>query len=131
MPAENIKMLENYLAFCAAKNKVINKNIANVGTKDYKREDVAFKDLLQENINSSLKTTNDKHLGANNTEDVPGGFEVVNDKNSDMASGVNNVDIDNEMADLAENSIKYKFAAKKIGTFYRDIQEAIKSGGKL
>jgi flagellar basal-body rod protein FlgB len=131
MPAENIKMLENYLSFCATKNKVINKNIANVGTKDYKREDVAFKDLLQENITSSLKVTNEKHFGASGSSSTSGEFEIVEDKGTDMASGVNNVDIDNEMAELAENSIKFKFAAKKIGTFYRDIQTVIKNKGSV
>jgi flagellar basal-body rod protein FlgB len=131
MPAENIKMLENYLSYCATKNKVINKNIANVGTKDYKREDVAFKDLLQDNINSSLKVTNEKHFGVSGSGSTSDDFEIVEDKGTDMASGVNNVDIDNEMAEMAENSIKFKFAAKKIGNFYRDIQAVIKNKGSV
>lgn len=129
MPAENIKMLENYISYCSAKNKVLNKNIANVGTKDYKREDVAFKNLLEENINSSLKITNEKHLGVAN-DSGSNEFEITEDKSTDMASGINNVDIDSEMAELAENSIKFKFAAKKVGNFYRDIQNVIKNGGK-
>lgn len=128
MATGNIKLLENYLSFCAERNKVINKNIANVGTKDYQREDIAFKDLLQDKISSSLKTTNEKHFGINN-QDSAGEFSVTEDKNTDMVSGVNNVDIDSEMADLAENSIKFKFAAKKVGNYYRDLQAAIKSGG--
>jgi hypothetical protein len=30
------------------------------------------------------------------------------------------------MAELAENSIHFKFAAKKIGEYYKNIQDAIK-----
>lgn len=126
MALENIKALENYLAYCSAKNKAISKNIANVGTKDYKREDVAFKDLLQENVGSSLKVTNEKHIGADSPVNSIIDFEPIKDKNGEMASGINNVDIDTEMAELADNSIKFKFAAKKIGTFYRDLQGVIK-----
>ena len=130
MPSENIKALENYLSFCAAKNQVISKNIANVGTKNYKRQEVEFKDMLEDNINSGPKATNDKHFGAakvkSNRE-----FGIVEDNSEEMPSGVNNVDIDSEMAELAENSIKFKFAAKKIGGFYRDLQSVIKGGGRL
>jgi flagellar basal-body rod protein FlgB len=126
MPLENIKMLENYISYCSAKNKAISNNIANVGTKDYKREDVAFKDLLQDNVNSGLKVTSEKHLGFNNAANSNIEFGTIEDKNTDMVSGINNVDIDTEMAELAENSIKFKFAAKKLGNFYRDIQGVIK-----
>ena len=46
----------------------------------------------------------------------------------EFLSGINNVDIDKEMADLAENSIMYKFAAKKLQTYFRTLQEVIKGG---
>lgn len=130
MPSENVKALENYISFLAAKNQVISKNIANVGTKNYKRQDVEFKDMLEENINSGLKVTNEKHIGFNKIKSDRE-FGVVQDSSEEMTSGVNNVDIDSEMAELAENSIKFKFTAKKIGGFYRDLQAVIKGGGRL
>jgi len=130
MPTENIKLLENYISYCTAKNRAINKNIANVGTKDYKREEVVFKDILQDNINSALKTTESKHFGAINNNSGEGEIVITKDKSTEMASGINNVDIDNEMAELAENSIKFKFAAKKIGNYYKDLQNVIKNGSK-
>ncbi len=126
MPLENIKMLENYISYCSAKNKAIGKNIANLETKDYKREDVPFKDLLQDNVSSALKVTNEKHIGFNSSSGSSAGFETVKDPNEEMVSGINNVNIDTEMAELAENSIKFKFAAKKLGGFYRDLQGVIK-----
>ncbi len=131
MPAENIKLLENFISYCSAKNRVLNKNIANVGTKDYKREDVQFKDMLNENLSPNLKVTEQKHISGLSMGDQGADYELVKDDSTDMASGVNNVDIDNEMAELADNSIKFKFAAKKIGNYYKDLQNAIKSGGRL
>lgn len=131
MPAENIKALENFINYCAAKNKIINKNIANVETKNYKREDIDFKDMFQHNINSVLKTTSNKHIGINSGVTGDGEIKVVEDKSEDAVSGINNVDIDNEMAELAENSLKFKFAAKKIGNYYRELQNVIKNGGRL
>jgi flagellar basal-body rod protein FlgB len=129
MPAENIKSLENFIRFCSVRNKVINKNIANVETKNYKREEVTFKDMLEGNISSSLRTTNGKHIGRNIADGVPEDFQIVEDKSEEAVSGVNNVNIDSEMADLADNSLKFKFAAKKIGSYYRDLQSVIKSRG--
>ena len=131
MPAENIKLLENFISYCSAKNRVLNKNIANVGTKDYKREDVQFKDMLNENLSPNLKVTEQNHISGLSMGDQGVDYELVKDDSTDMASGVNNVDIDNEMAELADNSIKFKFAAKKIGNYYKDLQNAIKSGGRL
>jgi flagellar basal-body rod protein FlgB len=126
MSVGNTKALENYIAFCSAKNKVISKNIANIETKDYKREDVAFKDLLQANVNSALKATNEKHFGANSANNSSTEFDTIQDKSKDMVSGINNVDIDTEMAELADNSVKFKFAAKKLGGYYRDLQGVIR-----
>jgi flagellar basal-body rod protein FlgB len=54
---ETVKILQNLLDYCSVKNKVIAKNIANIGTENYKREDVAFKDVLADNVNSLLETT--------------------------------------------------------------------------
>ena len=43
-----------------------------------------------------------------------------------LASGVNNVDLDGEMAELAKNQIRYKFAARLIGDTFRGIQKSIR-----
>lgn len=127
MQSTGIKNLEKFIEYCSVKNKVISKNIANIGTENYKRQDVNFKEVL-ENI-GQMRTTNPKHLKLPelNQED----FEVSKDKSLDNTSGVNNVDIDKEMSELAANSIQFRFASKKIGDYYRNIQDVIKGGGKL
>ena len=126
----SVKLLQNLLEYCSVKNNVIAKNIANIGTENYKREDVVFKDLLDENSKSFLKTTDSKHLSTlqiNNSDDSK--FEHIYDNSTEMDSGVNNVNIEREMTDLAENTLRFKFAAREVGDYYRDIQNVIKGGG--
>ncbi|MGE5804217.1 MAG: flagellar basal body rod protein FlgB [Ignavibacteria bacterium] len=123
MAASSIKLLENLINYCSLKNKIISKNIANVGTQNYKREDVEFKSMLIE-LNSSAKVTNEKHIKTGPAENPY--YEVSKDKEDEMLSGINNVDIDKEMAELAENTLLFKFASRKIGDYYRNIQSVIK-----
>lgn len=127
MAASSIKLLENLINYCSLKNKIISKNIANVGTQNYKREDVEFKSMLIE-LNSSAKVTNEKHIKTGPAENPY--YEVSKDKEDEMLSGINNVDIDKEMAELAENTLLFKFASRKIGDYYRNIQNVIKGGAR-
>ncbi len=125
-----IKLLQNLLAYSSEKNRVIAKNIANIGTENYRREDVVFKEVLNESTNSMLKTTNQKHIGSlGDIDSDRTRFEHTNDQSDDMESGVNNVSIEKEMSDLAENTLRFKFASRKIGDHYKMLQEIIKSGG--
>lgn len=122
-----IKLLENAIDFCSVKNNVISKNIANIGTEDYQREEAVFKDVLSAQINKNLKATNSRHISSNpESLSNENGVSVMKDNSEDMASGINNVDIEKEMADLAENTIMFKFSARKIGSYYKNLQTVIK-----
>lgn len=127
MPGSVIKQLETFADFYVEKNKVISKNIANTQTANYRREDIVFKDVLSESISATLKGSERKHFGAQVSE---GGdsqnFERVLDNSTELNSGVNNVDIDKEMAELAENTLRFKFVSKKLGDYYKNLQEVIK-----
>jgi len=122
MSTSNIKLLEDFIDYSSLRNKVISKNIANIGTQNYNREEVVFKDLFAENL-ASLKTTNPKHIGQNTFESEN---SVITDNSKDMVSGINNVNIDEEMAELAKNSIQFKFASLKISGYFRTLQSVIK-----
>ena len=125
MAATNIKVLEDFIDYCSLRNKVISKNIANIGTQNYKREDVVFKDILNENM-SILKTTDPKHFGSAN---LVSENTIKVDNSKDMVSGINNVNIDEEMADLAKNTLQFKLASTKIGDYFKTLQGVIKGGG--
>ncbi|MFO7445008.1 MAG: flagellar basal body rod protein FlgB [Ignavibacteriaceae bacterium] len=120
-----IKLLENLIDYCAVKNNVVSKNLANIGTENYQRKEVVFKDVLTSQLNPNLKTTEARHISPGNIPVEPD-FNVVEDSSIDMVSGINNVDIEKEMAELAENTIHFKFAANKIGSYYKTLQKVIR-----
>ena len=124
-----VKTLEQLINYAALRNKVISKNIANTNTEGYKREDIEFSEVLNNNMQAQLRTNNEEHFSNNTDVTSTPAFKVVVDKNSEMASGINNVDIDKEMATLAENTLLYKFASKKLGDYFKEIQYVIKGGG--
>jgi flagellar basal-body rod protein FlgB len=123
-----IKQLENFIDFCSVKNKIISKNIANVGTQNYKREEVSFKEVLKEAQTVKIRDLNPKFIEIQSTGDNP--FERAIDPNTEAVSGVNNVDIEREMAELAENTLKFKFSARKISSYYSSIRSVIKGGSE-
>ncbi|MGE5400389.1 MAG: flagellar basal body rod protein FlgB [Ignavibacteriales bacterium] len=128
MPEQVVKSLTRMLDFTTQKQKVLSRNIANIGTENYQREDVQFKDVLSQNMAPVLKVTEPEHLSLQDTTDSGTALEIVRDQANELKSGMNNVDIDTEMAEMAENTLKYKFASKKIGDYYKLMQEVIKNG---
>lgn len=130
--ASSVKLLSNLLDYCTEKNRVIAKNISNLATEGYQRQDVIFKDVLNESSNSLLKASNNKHiLSMQDQTSGSGKFEYVNDESTEMVSGINNVNIEREMSELAENTLRFKFASKKVSSYYRTMQNVIKGGGRL
>ncbi len=127
MAGSNIKLLENYIDFLSTRNKSINKNISNIGTENYRREDVDFVNVLNKEMANNLKTTKGNHISGMTKSSEP--FKTIVDKDDTMISGINNVDMDSEMMSLAENSIKFKFASRKIGAYYKTLQKVISGRG--
>jgi flagellar basal-body rod protein FlgB len=129
MSEPTINVLEKLVSYSALRQKVISKNIANISTQDYQREEVKFNDLLIEGLNSNLKATEEKHFNSNNlVQSDSSEFSVVKDSDTEMYSGINNVNIDEEMADLAENTLMFKFAVKKLQMYFKTLQDVIKGG---
>ncbi len=123
------QLVEKLLDYTTLKQKVISKNIANSNTKGYKREDVKFESFLTQSMSaSSLKTTSGKHITANQIE-LPdqGKINIIRDESAGNLDG-NTVDVDKEMADMAKNTMMFKFAARKINGYYTKLQNVIKGG---
>lgn len=86
-------------------------NVANVDTPGFKRSDVSFESLLQQEekgIKSTLnaKTTNPRHIQFGSSGSVPTPITQT-DTETSMNNNENNVDIDREMALSAENQLRY------------------------
>lgn len=109
------------------RGRAISNNIANVTTPGYRRIEVAFEEELRSALDKELNLAgartdkNHFYLGRPELEHVNSeGYRVEDQTN---AGEVNNVDIDLEMAKMAENEIMYNFGVQ----FIRDRMSTIGS----
>lgn len=112
-----LQVMEKGLDASSLRQKVLANNVANVDTPGFKRSDVDFQAALSSALGQSdvlsLKTTLPDHLpGVTN----PASVEVKTDGNTTMRNDGNNVDIDKEMADVAENTIYYDSVTQAISS---------------
>lgn len=127
METKTVQLLGKVLDYSSLKQKVISENIANIATENYRRKDVDFADFLKESQKAeNIKNSNSRHIKLNTSEiDLP--KNVIKEGDS-TASGKNNVNIDQEMAEMAKNSLLFKFASQKINGHFKKIQTVIKGG---
>jgi flagellar basal-body rod protein FlgB len=104
------KVLKKGLDMMSTRQNLISSNISNVDTPGFKASDIDFQGQLREALGSkgglNLRATNEKHFGPSTSsigDLTPDPFE----ESAAAKSNGNNVDIDNEMAKMAENQIIY------------------------
>ncbi len=127
-----VPLLSKALDAYALRNKVISENIANISTSDYKSKSVKFEDELKGVIKGNVKLagmTHERHIAIGNGAGSPNSPHRIIE-NSDNAAiesnGINNVDLDVEMAELAKNQIRFKFVARLLSNAFKGIQKSIK-----
>lgn len=110
----------------ASRHKVTAQNIANIETRGYKAQQVRFEEMLS-GADSRLRgqATQPGHLPIGRPELSRTEYEV-DDSNSQFDNGVNNVDIDNEMTDLATNDLTYRLATRLLSMRYQMLRGGIK-----
>lgn len=129
LSSPQISVLEQGLNAASLRHKVISNNIANVNTPGFKKSEVVFEDLLQEQIggkNMPLSATNALHMrGAEKTENSP----VINTiQSTSFRTDGSNVDVDVEMANLAKNNIYYNALVQQLSRQFSNIKSAINEG---
>jgi len=132
-----IPLLHKALGAYATRQKVIAGNIANISTVGYKRRDVEFETNFNEALTLGGATplagasTQPGHIAINSND--PDRLEARVTEPSEgtdkLASGVNNVDIDMEMSELAQNQIRFKYAARLIAGTFTTMRRSINGGG--
>jgi flagellar basal-body rod protein FlgB len=94
----------------AVRQRVISSNVANIDTPGFKGAEVNFETRLKQALGRrdtlTMTTTDAGHLSADglSMDEV---VQVVPTNNTTLRNDGNNVDIDREMAKLAETSIAY------------------------
>ena len=100
------------------RQRVLANNIANVSTKGYRVKQVRFQEYLASFVRQPPvegQASDPRHITIPKPNSNPIVFESKSSLND---SGLNNVDIDQEMTTLAENHLFYNTAARLLaGTF--------------
>ena len=108
------------------KQKTISNNIANVDTPNYKAKDVKFSQTLTNEMQKLNAFKSDhRHLDFSSTKTM---FNVYTKTNSSYQHNGNNVDIDQEMANMAKNQIHYNALVDRIGSKYTSLKTVIQGG---
>ncbi|AZR74906.1 flagellar basal-body rod protein FlgB [Anoxybacter fermentans] len=120
----------------ALRQKILANNVANVDTPNFKRQDINFYAQLKAMMKESspggflpLARTNIKHLEGRPGSNAKGGFKVIQTTGRVREDG-NNVNIDVEMAKIAENNIYYSTLASLVARKYKLLERVITKGGE-
>lgn len=129
-----INLMGRGLDAASLRHQVLSNNIANISTPGFKSSDVAFEEILAQALgqgkNSALTgiRTNNKHLpiGIPAADDVQP--QLVQQSDTSLRNDGNNVDIDAEMARLAQNTIYYETMARQVGDEIAKLKYVISEG---
>lgn len=101
-----INVLDKAADASFVRNELINNNIANVDTPDFKRKDIVFESYLQKSL-SGFGSLDRKVENLNGSLSSVNGSVYTDFKMLDYRKDGNNVDISTESGYLAENQIRY------------------------
>lgn len=128
----NLSLLQKGLDVAWKRNQVIANNIANAETPNFKASKVDFENILKSELgnseDASMKATNPLHMKAGGA--ITDKFEpaVTVDRSTSMRLDGNNVDVENEMTELAKNNLLYQTLIQKLSNEYSRIKQAIVGG---
>ena len=100
------QLLTKALDTASMRQRVISNNLANINTPGFKRPYVTF----EEELRKTLETNNRVNL--NSIQKIEP--QINKDNSTSMRLDGNNVDMDQEMVDLAMNSINYNTAVQQL-----------------
>ncbi len=110
------------------RSRAIANNIANVNTPGFRRTEVSFENELRQALDqTSLQgtQTDTRHLTLGRADVSGVAPKAYLPDDPTQPSGINNVDIDNEMAKLAETQIQYNYGIKFGQEIFKKLNAAI------
>lgn len=112
------------------RHSAISNNIANVNTPRYKKIEVSFQDALAEALQPGmdLKRTSSKHLSLWMPLDDSEIMQTVSNTQTTLRNDGNNVDVDIELATLAENNLYFNSLAQLLSSQLAQLRLSISEG---
>jgi flagellar basal-body rod protein FlgB len=124
-------VLKKSLDAQAMRQRAHAQNIANAETPGYKRVAVDFEEQLKSALSQrgsgTLTTGDPQHMTDNETDALANVQAVAREETPDGNSpGVNGVDIDQEMSQMAETQLRYMASLELLKRRYTSLKMAIK-----
>lgn len=107
------------------RNEAIGNNLSNVDTPGYKRQDVAFDEVLKRALGENCYRSTDAKVAGLNLKRLTGRVYTDHAGFSYRVDG-NNVDPDTEGVKLAENQLKYQGLMTSIIQEFNNLQTVMK-----
>ncbi len=130
--SRTVQILEKALDLRSKKHNVIASNIANMDTPDYKAFDLIIEKELQKAIGKknsiALNQTNQAHIQSPKSKTDGVRFQIDDTEGLSLRGDGNTVDIDKQMANMAENTLKFNAAAQMIHKKFQGLKSAIQGG---
>jgi flagellar basal-body rod protein FlgB len=131
--------LEFALDACSARAQLIAHNIANADTPNYKAQRLRFEEFLAGKIGDlsgsteiELRRTNELHLRGRSSHGLTGTLTpaglIFTDSQTTYRLDANNIDIDQEMAEQAENALMYSALTELLSRRLAGLRSAISEG---
>ena len=129
--SQTMASLERALDRGALNQKLIVSNVANLDTPHYK----AFKMMVDEALQDgggqpplAMTRTRSNHVGTPAAPFHPGRIERVAENPLSLRGDGNTVELDTEMANLAENTLRYNTATRILANKFSLLKDVIKGG---
>ena len=114
---KTIRILTSMMDFRSQKHQLISSNIANIDTPEYTSKDLQFKGLIGEAMQKQLTKTDKKHIS--------GQFVNAGIIEGDFVDSEERVNVEKEMANLAENHLLYNLSVELLSRKLRSIKTVL------
>jgi flagellar basal-body rod protein FlgB len=126
LPRTGIRKLKNALDAYALRQRVTAENVANVQTPGYKSKKVTFEENLKKASARRLRLAPVPHP----PRSIPVGLPAkplarIAERKQDYSNGVNDVNIENEMVDIARTSLSYNLVTRLVRGRVENLKAAI------
>ncbi len=125
----HVNLLAKGMDVAWQRQEVISQNIANADTPNYKSQHIefetAFRQALEDQGSIPNKTTRPGHFQFSPSDPLAVNPVVVSETHHSMRMDGNNVDVDQEMVELSQNTILYNEEVNKANAEFSRLRLAI------
>lgn len=118
MPEKSMLLLEKMMDISTYRQRLLASNVANMDTPNYKAKDISF----QKELDSAVSEA------AGGVKGIKHKYEVFESPSSMASRDGNTVNLDMEMAKVAENSMIFSTATQLLTMKVKMMKDAIKGG---